>query len=36
MYIRETIKVLDRLEISEADREKIYFRNACNLIGWPS
>ncbi len=36
MYIRETIKVPDRLEISEADREKIYFRNACNLIGWPS
>ena len=36
MYIRETIKVLDGLQISEADREKIYFRNACYLFGWRS
>jgi aminocarboxymuconate-semialdehyde decarboxylase len=34
MYIRETLKILDRLEVPEADREKIYFRNACKLIGW--
>ena len=33
MYIRETIKILDELEISEQTREKIYYKNAeriCN------
>jgi len=32
MYIRETIKIVDRLEISDADREKIYWRNASALL----
>ncbi len=33
MYIRETIKIIDNLEVSEADREKIYIRNAEKLFG---
>jgi len=33
MYIRETIRIIDALDISEADREKIYFRNAEKLLG---
>lgn len=32
MYIRETIRVLDRLNISEHDRERIYWRNAARLL----
>ena len=32
MYIRETIAILDRLPISEADRETIYWRNAVKLL----
>src|SRR5262245_12294523 len=32
MYIRETIDIVDRLEISEADREKIYWRNSAVLL----
>jgi predicted TIM-barrel fold metal-dependent hydrolase len=32
MYIRETIKILDGLEISDTDREKIYWRNAEKLL----
>jgi predicted TIM-barrel fold metal-dependent hydrolase len=32
-YIRDTIKVLDSLDLAEADREKIYFRNAQTLFG---
>ncbi len=32
MYIRETIAILDRLEIAEADREKIYSGNARRLL----
>ena len=32
MYIRETIKVIDSLDISQSDREKIYFRNAERLF----
>jgi aminocarboxymuconate-semialdehyde decarboxylase len=32
MYIRETIAVLDRLPIPEADRERIYWRNAAKLL----
>lgn len=32
MYIRETIKVIDRLEISTAEREAIYWRNAAALL----
>ena len=33
MYVRETIKILDALEIPELTREKIHYRNAeriCN------
>jgi hypothetical protein len=32
MYIRETIAIIDRLPISQADREKIYWRNADELL----
>ena len=32
MYIRETIKVIDRLDISDADRHKIYQGNAERLF----
>jgi predicted TIM-barrel fold metal-dependent hydrolase len=32
MYIRETIDVLDRLPISNADRERIYWGNAARLF----
>jgi len=32
MYIRETIGIVDRLNISEGDREKIYWRNAARLL----
>src|SRR5919106_1079806 len=32
MYIRETIKVIDSLEIAAADREKLYQRNAERLF----
>jgi aminocarboxymuconate-semialdehyde decarboxylase len=33
MYIRETIKIIDELDISEEDRAKIYYRNAEKLLG---
>lgn len=33
MYIRETIKVIDGLDIGAADRERIYQRNAERLFG---
>ncbi len=32
MYIRETIRVIDNLDISDADREKIYGGNAVDLL----
>ena len=32
MYIRETIRILDRLPIGDADRERIYWRNAVELL----
>ena len=32
LYIRETIKIIDNLEISEEDRAKIYYRNAQKLM----
>ena len=32
MYIRETIAIIDRLPISNDDREKIYWRNAVELL----
>jgi aminocarboxymuconate-semialdehyde decarboxylase len=32
LYIRETLKVIDGLEIPEADRENIYQRNAERLF----
>ena len=32
MYIRETIAIIDRLPVSAADREKIYWRNAVELL----
>ena len=36
MYIRETIKIVDRLPISDADRERIYWRNAATLLRLPA
>ncbi|MBD3678196.1 MAG: amidohydrolase [Rhodobacteraceae bacterium] len=33
MYIRETIKIIDALDISEATRKKIYQDNAAALLG---
>jgi uncharacterized protein len=33
MYIRETIRCIDALNISADDREKLYFKNACTLLG---
>jgi len=33
MFIRETIKIIDNLDISESDREKIYYKNAEKLFG---
>ena len=35
MYIRETIAILDRLPISNADREQIYYGNATRLLKIP-
>jgi aminocarboxymuconate-semialdehyde decarboxylase len=32
MYIRETLRVLDELDLTEADRRKIYFENAEKLL----
>ena len=32
LFIRETIKVIDSLNLSTADRDKIYFRNAQKLL----
>jgi uncharacterized protein len=32
-YIRETIKIVDGLDISTADREKIYYKNLEALVG---
>jgi predicted TIM-barrel fold metal-dependent hydrolase len=35
MYIRETIGVVDRLPISDDERERIYWRNAVRLLKLP-
>jgi predicted TIM-barrel fold metal-dependent hydrolase len=32
MFIRETIKVVDRLPVSDEEREQIYWRNAVSLL----
>ena len=32
MFIRETIKAINALDIPDEDREKIYFRNALRLM----
>jgi uncharacterized protein len=32
MFIRETIQIIDRLPIADADRERIYWRNATDLL----
>jgi predicted TIM-barrel fold metal-dependent hydrolase len=36
MYIRETIAVIDRLPLSAAERERIYWRNAAALLKLPA
>lgn len=33
MYIRETIRAIDALDLSRADREAIYYKNAQKLLG---
>jgi aminocarboxymuconate-semialdehyde decarboxylase len=33
MYIRETIRIIDNLDISEETRRKVYQDNAVNLLG---
>jgi predicted TIM-barrel fold metal-dependent hydrolase len=33
MYIRETIRAIDALDIQRATREAIYYKNACSLLG---
>jgi uncharacterized protein len=35
MYIRETIAIVDRLPVSDADRQRIYWRNAVELLKLP-
>jgi uncharacterized protein len=35
MYIRETIRVIDSLDLSQQDRAKLYYKNACKLLGIP-
>jgi predicted TIM-barrel fold metal-dependent hydrolase len=32
LYVRETIRVIDSLDISPLDRERIYYRNAQTLL----
>ncbi|HEY7335540.1 MAG TPA: amidohydrolase family protein [Bryobacteraceae bacterium] len=36
LFIRETIKVIDSLDVSPADRDKIYFGNAQRLLKLPA
>jgi len=33
MYIRETIRAVEALELSTEGREKLYYKNACQLLG---
>jgi aminocarboxymuconate-semialdehyde decarboxylase len=33
MYIRETIRIVDALDISEEDRARIYRDNAVEMLG---
>ena len=33
MYIRETIRILDSLDVSETTRRKLYQDNAVKLLG---
>jgi aminocarboxymuconate-semialdehyde decarboxylase len=35
MYIRETIAIVDRLPISHDDRERIFWKNAVDLLKLP-
>ena len=35
MYIRETIKILDELEIDDDWREDLYWRNAAKIMNLP-
>jgi predicted TIM-barrel fold metal-dependent hydrolase len=32
MYIRETINIVDRLPVSDDERERIYWKNAAALL----
>ena len=33
MYIRETINAIDAMELDTAVKEKLFYRNACELMG---
>ncbi len=33
MYIRETIRCIEALDVSANDRERLYYKNACTLLG---
>ena len=33
MYIRETIRIIDALDLSEEDRRRIYRDNAVEMLG---
>ena len=35
MFIRETIKVLDAMKLSDEDRAKIYYKNGLRLMKMP-
>jgi aminocarboxymuconate-semialdehyde decarboxylase len=35
LFIRETIKTLDRMTLKPGDRRKIYFGNAVNMLRLP-
>jgi aminocarboxymuconate-semialdehyde decarboxylase len=36
MYIRETIRILEEIDVSDATRRKLFEGNAARLLGLPS
>jgi len=33
MYIRETINAIESIEVDTAVKEKVFYKNACKLMG---
>jgi hypothetical protein len=33
MYIRETINAIEAMELDTAIKEKVFYKNACKLMG---